>query len=86
MRRSALLLLTFLAIAGCRREMPAAVAAQEGPETQVPAVADVGQAVEPAKGSVKDEQEKAAAEEVAGSTEGVTDVVNMITPVTGGTP
>lgn len=129
MRRSALILMTFLAMAGCRQEAPPAVASQEGPETQVPAVADVGQAVEPAdaeapldvedaaltarvktrlmadsrvaaldidvggqngivtlKGSVKDEQEKAAAEEVARSTEGVTDVVNMITPVTGGTP
>ena len=121
--------MTLLAIAGCRREAPPVVAAQEGAETQVPAVADVGQAVEPAdaeapldvedaaltakvktrlmadsrvaaldidvggqngivtlKGSVKDEQEKAAAEEVARTTEGVTDVVNMITPVTGGTP
>jgi osmotically-inducible protein OsmY len=38
------------------------------------------------KGSAKDEKEKAAAEEVARGTEGVTDVVNMITPGTGGTP
>jgi osmotically-inducible protein OsmY len=123
-----------LALAGCGRETPAVVAKEEGPETQAPAVSDVGQAVEPAqpedielpveidvedaaltakvktrlmadsrvgaldidvggqngivtlKGSVKDEQEKAAAEEVARATEGVTDVVNMITPGTGGTP
>jgi osmotically-inducible protein OsmY len=116
-----------LALAGCGRETPAVVATEEGPETQAPAVAEVGQAVEPAdseldvedaaltakvktrlmadsrvaaldidvggqngivtlKGNVKDEQEKAAAEEVARATEGVTDVVNMITPGTGGTP
>src|SRR5687767_2468046 len=129
MRNLRLLLMMALALAGCGRETPAVVATEEGPETQAPAVAEVGQAVEPAdselpvdvedaaltakvktrlmadsrvaaldidvggqngivtlKGSVKDEQEKAAAEEVARATEGVTDVVNMITPGTGGTP
>jgi osmotically-inducible protein OsmY len=126
-------LLMALALAACGRETPAVVATEEGPETQAPAAAEVGQAVEPAdpelpldvemdvedaaltarvktrlmadsrvgaldidvggqngivtlKGSVKDEQEKAAAEEVARATEGVADVVNMITPGTGGTP
>ena len=129
MRNLRLLLMMALALAGCGRETPAVVATEEGPETQAPAAAEVGQAVEPAdselpidmedaaltarvktrlmadsrvaaleidvggqngivtlKGSVKDEQEKAAAEEVARGTEGVTDVVNMITPGTGGTP
>ena len=132
MRNPWLLLMMVVALAGCGREKPAVVATEEGPETQAPAVADVGQAVEPAKpadlelpvdvedaaltakvktrlmadsrvaaldidvggqngivtlkGSVKDEKEKAAAEEVARGTEGVTDVVNMITPGTGGTP
>ena len=132
MRKPWLLLMMALALAGCGRETPAFVATEEGPETQAPAAAEVGQAVEPAKpadielpvdvedaaltakvktrlmadsrvaaldidvggqngivtlkGSVKDEQEKAAAEEVARATEGVTDVVNMITPGTGGTP
>ena len=132
MRKPWLLLMTVVALAGCGREAPA-LATEEGPETQAPAVAEVGQAVEPAdselpldvaidvedaaltarvktrlmadsrvgaldidvggqngivtlKGSVKDEQEKAAAEEVARATEGVTDVVNMIIPETGGTP
>src|SRR5829696_5172374 len=126
MRNSRLLLVFALALAGCGRETPAFVGTkvptEEGPETQAPAVSEVGQAVEPAdtelpldvedaaltakvktrliadsrvaaldidvggqngivtlKGSVKDEQEKAAAEEVARATEGVTDVVNMIT-------
>ena len=129
MRNLRLLLMMALALAGCGRETPAVVATEEGPETQAPAAAEVGQAVEPAdselpvdvedaaltarvktrlmadsrvgaldidvggqngivtlKGRVKDEQEKAAAEEVARQTEGVTDVVNMITPGTGGTP
>jgi osmotically-inducible protein OsmY len=132
MRNLRLFLMMALALAGCGRETPAVVASEEGPETQAPAAAEVGQAVEPAKpadielpidvedaaltarvktrlmadsrvgaldidvggqngivtlkGSVKDEQEKAAAEEVARGTEGVTDVVNMITPGTGGTP
>jgi osmotically-inducible protein OsmY len=132
MRKPWLLLMMALALAGCGRETPAVVATEEGPETQAPAAAEVGQAVEPAKpadielpldvedaaltakvktrlmadsrvaaldidvggqngivtlkGSVKDEQEKAAAEEVARATEGVIDVVNMITPGTGGTP
>ena len=129
-----LVLMIALALAGCGPETPAVVATEEGPETQAPAVSEVGQAVEPAKpadielpieidvedaaltakvktrlmadsrvaaldidvggqngivtlkGNVKDEQEKAAAEEVARATEGVTDVVNMITPGTGGTP
>ncbi len=123
-----LVLMIALALAGCGRETPAVLATEEGPETQAPAAAEVGQAVEPAeeveidvedaaltakvktrlladsrvggldidvggqngivtlKGNVKDEQEKAAAEEVARATEGVTDVVNMITPGTGGTP
>jgi osmotically-inducible protein OsmY len=132
-----LVLMIALGLAGCGRETPAVVGTkvptEEGPETQAPAVSEVGQAVEPAdsevpldgvidvedaaltakvktrlmadsrvaalnidvggqngivtlKGSVKDEQEKAAAEEVARATEGVTDVVNMITPGTGGTP
>ena len=127
-----MLLMMALALAGCGRETPAVVAKEEGPETQAPAAAEVGQAVEPAKpadielpidvedaaltarvktrlmadsrvaaldidvggqngivtlkGSAKDEKEKAAAEEVARGTEGVTDVVNMITPGTGGTP
>jgi osmotically-inducible protein OsmY len=123
------LLMIALALAGCGPETPAILATEEGPETQAPAVSEVGQAVEPAdselpldvedaaltakvktrlmadsrvaaldidvggqngivtlKGNVKDEQEKAAAEEVARATEGVTDVVNMITPGTGGTP
>ncbi len=127
------LLMIALALAGCGPETPAVVGTkvptEEGPETQAPAVSEVGQAVEPAdselpldvedaaltakvktrlmadsrvaaldidvggqngivtlKGNVKDEQEKAAAEEVARATEGVTDVVNMITPGTGGTP
>lgn len=129
MRTSLLVLMIALALAGCGRETPAVLATEEGPETQAPAVAEVGQAVEPAdpevavdvedaaltvrvktrlmvdsrvgaldidvggqngivtlKGNVKDEQEKAAAEEVARATEGVTDVVNMIIPGTGGTP
>lgn len=124
-----LLLMIVVALAGCGRETPAVLATEEGPETQAPPVAEVGQAVEPAdselpvdvedaaltarvktrlmadsrvaaldidvggqngivtlKGTVKDEEEKAAAEEVARGTEGVTDVVNMITPGTGGTP
>ena len=136
MRTSLLVLMIALALAGCGRETPSVLATEEGPETQAPAVSEVGQAVEPAKpadielpldgvidvedaaltakvktrlmadsrvgglsidvggqngivtlkGSVKDEKEKAAAEEVARATEGVTDVVNMITPGTGGTP
>ena len=134
MWKSLLLLMIALALAGCGREAPAVLATEEGPETQAPAVSEVGQAVEPAKpadielpieieveeaaltakvktrlmadsrvgaldidvggqngivtltGSVKDEKEKAAAEEVARGTEGVTDVVNMITPGTGGRP
>lgn len=124
-----MLLVMALALAGCGRETPSAVATKEGPETQAPAASEVGQAVEPAdselpidvedaaltarvktrlmadsrvaaldidvggqngivtlKGSAKDEKAKAAAEEVARETEGVTDVVNMITPGTGGTP
>ena len=134
MWKSLLVLMFALALAGCGRETPAVLATEEGPETQAPAVSEVGQAVEPAKpadielpveidvedaaltakvktrlmadsrvaaldidvggqngivtlkGNVKDEEEKAAAEEVARATEGVTDVVNMITPGTGGTP
>lgn len=132
MRNPWLLLMLVVVLAGCGRETPAVLATEEGPETQAPAVAEVGQAVEPAKpaeielqvdvedaaltakvktrlmadsrvgaldidvggqngivtlkGSVKDEKEKAAAEEVARATEGVTDVVNMITPGTGGRP
>jgi osmotically-inducible protein OsmY len=131
MRTPLQVLMIALALAGCGRETPA-LATEEGPETQAPAVSEVGQAVEPAKpadielavdvedaaltarvktrlmadsrvgaldidvggqngivtlkGNVKDEQEKAAAEEVARATEGVTDVVNMIIPGTGGTP
>lgn len=127
-RTACLLLLAFTVLAGCRRETPV-LASVEGPETQAPPVADVGQAVEPAdselpidvedaaltakvktrlvadarvgaltidvggqngivtlKGSVEDEEAKTAAEEVARTTEGVTDVVNMITIGTGGTP
>ena len=135
MRTPLLVLMIALALTGCGRETTAVVGTkvptEEGPETQAPAVSEVGQAVEPAdselpveidiedaaltakvktrlmadsrvgaldidvggqngivtlKGNVKDEQEKAAAEEVARATEGVTDVVNMITPGTGGTP
>jgi len=131
MRTPLLVLMIALALTGCGRETTAVLATEEGPETQAPAVSEVGQAVEPAdselpveidiedaaltakvktrlmadsrvgaldidvggqngivtlKGNVKDEQEKAAAEEVARATEGVTDVVNMITPGTGGTP